>query len=84
MRMWYVPDGQEELVSLQNGGLNLSPMRTQPIVLIFSCSIWPLASAQQLAQIVVRNAKVLTMRAARPAAEGFAVTGGPSACCGDT
>ena len=37
------------------------------------CLVGSLVAAQQPAELVVRNAKVLTMNAARPSAEGFAV-----------
>ena len=49
-------------------------MKTQLIVLTFFCGFGSLVYAQQPAELVVRNAKVLTMNANRPFAEGFAVT----------
>ena len=49
-------------------------MRTQFVVLVFFCLPGSLIAAQQPADLVVRNAKTLTMDVARPSADGFAVT----------
>ncbi len=49
-------------------------MRTQFVVLVLLCLPGSLIAAQQPADLVVRNAKALTMDAARPSADGFAIT----------
>ena len=49
-------------------------LRTQFVVLVLLCLPGTLIAAQQPADLVVQNAKVLTLDAARPSADGFAVT----------